>query len=122
MAKQDVLRAKLQAKIFTPYGKSVTLKKPLTPSHNVRGELEQSTYTTSTIVVVPYNLIDSRRAFQKFGELKDGEMEMAVPYNVSVAVDDLITMEGADWKIVQAEKNYLPDNVVNIIRLTKVLA
>jgi hypothetical protein len=122
MVSDDSIRTKLANKIFTPYGKSVTLKSPSLPTYNTRGELESQTLTSSTITVVPYNIIGNRRSYEPFGELKSGDLEIAVPYNVTIDVDYLITMDGSDYKVVQVEKNYLPDNVVTIVRVVKVVA
>jgi hypothetical protein len=122
MVSASSIRTKLQNKIFTPYGKSVTLKSQSSPVYNTRGEQESVTQTTTTITVVPYNIIANRRSYEPFGDLDSGDLEMAVPYSVSIALKDIITMDGTDYVVSQVEKNYLPDNVVTIVRVSKVVA
>jgi SPP1 family predicted phage head-tail adaptor len=119
--KYVTIRNKLDKKIFIPYGKTVTFKSRGSPTYNSRGEVEAETYTTTSIPIVPYNIIDANQSYEAFGNLEAGDLDAAVPYNVSVAIDDVITMEGTDYRIKAIEKNYLPENVVTIIRITKVL-
>lgn len=123
MAKQDTVRSKLQTKVFTPYGKTVTLIKYLSPTYNERGELESGyTQSTSSITVVPYNILDSSRQQERVGDANTGSLQMAIPYTVSVSLKDEILMEGDYWVINEIEKNYLPDNVVTIVSVNKRIA
>lgn len=119
-SKQDLVRQKLEAKVFNAFGKTVTLIKDSTPIYNNRGELEDSTEVESSIVTVPYNFMKGRLSYQPFGDLKEGESDMAVPYTVDIAVKDQIEMEGQRYKVVNLEENPLPDNTVTIIRISKI--
>jgi hypothetical protein len=124
MARQDSIRSKLAAKIFnttTGIGKTVTLKSIVPGTYNTRGELETSTVNSSSIVIVPYDQVTTR-SIERLGELGVGELEAAVPYTVTIAINDKITMEGSDWLVIAVLPNWLPDNVVTIVRLRKVLA
>lgn len=116
---QSKVREKLQLKIFSQIGKTVTFKKKSSPIYNTRGDLEGYTETNTEITIVPYNIIDKNRSYQEFGELLEGEFDAAVPYSENISEGDLIEMEGEDWKIQRIDKNYLPGNVVTIIRLTR---
>jgi hypothetical protein len=121
MAKQDIVRSKLDSKVFTPYGKVVTLLKKLSPTYTSGGELEGWLASTSSITVVPYNILDNRRLHENPGSIESGEMQMAVRYDVDIDPKDVITLEGVDWEVSEVEKNYLPDNVVTIVSVVKVL-
>jgi hypothetical protein len=46
-------------------------------------------------------------------------MDFAVPYDVTIDIDDLLTIEGQDWRVKNTQPNYLPGNVVTIIRVTR---
>ncbi len=116
---QNEFRLDLDEELFNVIGKSVTLTRKSSPVYNVRGEEENVTDTPSSITIVPYNIIDARQSYQSFGNLEEGDLDAAVPYTVSLDIDDVITMESVDYRIKQVDKNYLPDNVVTIIRLTK---
>lgn len=118
--KQDFVRSKLQTKVFDVIGKSVTLKSAGTPTYNDRGEAILSPYTESTVTVVPYNILTHKETFEGFGEVSEGDMDMAVPYDVIVAKKDIFTIESVDYEVRQIEQNFLPDNVVSIIRVSKV--
>lgn len=119
IAKQDIIRTKLQSKVFDVFGKNVTLISKSAPVYNDRGELEGETETNSSITIVPYNIIDKRQTYEAFGQLNEGEMDAAIPYTVTVNIDDSLLIESERWLIKEIAPNYLPDNVVTIVRLSK---
>lgn len=119
-SKQDQIRNKLQTKVFSVFGKTVTLKSKSAVVYNDRGEEENQTLTSSSIEIVPYNIVHNSTSHQQFGELKAGDMDAAVPYTVDISKGDLLTIESEDWIVRELEKNYLPDNVVTIVRLSRV--
>lgn len=119
MAIQDEIRTDLENEVFSEFGKTVTFIKLSTPTYNSRGEVESSTETQSSITIVPYDIIHDRRNRQPFGDLKEGEMAAAVRYTDDVAKDDKFIIESENWKVIEVSKNYLPDNVVTIIRLAR---
>lgn len=119
VSKQELIRTKLQTKVFDVIGKTVTLISKSSPTYNTRGELESSTTANSSITIVPYNIFTERESYQRFGDLEEGDLDAAIPYTVTVNKDDVITMEGQNYTIKDIEQNYLPDNVVTIVRLTK---
>lgn len=119
MADQQKIRDTLQTKVFDAFGKSVTLISKSAPVYNDREELENETETNSTITIVPYNIIDKRQTYERFGNLEEGDMDAAVPYSIVVNIDDEMLIESERWFIKEIAPNYLPDNVVTIIRLTK---
>jgi hypothetical protein len=119
LAKQDLIRSKLDAKVFTPYGKDVVLNHITATTYNVRGEEENLLASTSSIKIVPYNITNNTIDQQAFGDLQRGVLDAAVPYNVTISVKDTILMDGITWSIVDLQENYLPGNVVTIIRMEK---
>jgi hypothetical protein len=116
---QDKVRTKLQTKVFDRLGKTVTLINKSSVVYNIRGEEEGATETPSSITVVPYSTFSPFENHQPFGSLSEGETDMAIPYDVSFALNDQITMEGDDYIIKNMSPNYLPGNVVWIVRLKK---
>lgn len=113
------VRSKLDTKVFTPYGISVTFKKKSTPVYNSRGELSSETTTESTLLIVPYNLMADRQSYQKFGQLDEGDFDAAVRYDTDISIDDEVTFNGVDYKVKEIGEEYLKEIVVIIIRLTK---
>jgi hypothetical protein len=122
MAKQDVIRSKLQKKVFAKYGKQVTLSSRTATTYNSRGEELTVSATTSTITFVPYDVVNTNKTFQAFGPLLEGQIEAAVPYDTVIAIDDTLTMEGVTYQVKNISKSYLPDVVVQIVRLNKIQA
>lgn len=121
-SKQDQIRTKLANKVFAPLGKTVTHYTQATNTQNERGETESTAYTSSSVTIVPYNIIDKRQTFEAFGNLEAGEMDAAVPYTVDVQIDDKFTIDNVDWYVKERAYNYLPGNVVTIVRLTRTQA
>ncbi len=116
---QTKIRDKLQSKVFDRLGKSVTLISKSSPLYNNRGELESYTSTSSTITVVPYNITNKSLEYESVGNLNTGEMFVAIPYTVTVNIDDTLVIEGSSWDIKEIQENYLPGNVVTIVRVAR---
>lgn len=117
---QTRFRTKLQSKLFNRIGKSVTFKSRSSVSYNDRNEADSESWSTSTITIVPYSIIAKEQNYQPFGNLEAGELDAAVLYTVTVAIDDIMTIESVDYRVKRIEPNWLPDNVVTIVRLAKV--
>jgi len=116
---QDKIRSKLETKVFDRFGKTVTLKSKSLPVYNTRGELESETTVETSITAVPYDITNHRQLFESWGTVSEGEMDMAVPYTVTVNADDGVVVDGVDYLIKEISENLLPDNVVTIVRLAK---
>ncbi len=119
---QEKIRSKLATKAFARLGKSVTFLSKSSPIYNTRGDMLSATYTSSTITVIPYDIIDSKESQEPFGNLEAGDMAIAIPYTVTTNVGDRLTIEGDTWEIKEVSLNYLPNNVVNIVRVSRVQA
>ena len=119
MAIQDEIRDDLQTEVFNEFGKTVTLINRSTPIYNEWGDIEDYTDSSSSVVTVPYDIFWDRKSAQPFGELKEGEMALAVPWTSEVNKNDTFLIEGDYWKTVSVNKNWLPDNVVTILVLAR---
>lgn len=118
MATQDDIRSDLENDVFSELGKTVTLISKSSPLYNSRGELEGYSTSSSSITVVPYNLFNNT-VDQEFGRTTETEVEMAVPYNITINLEDEIVMEGVTYLVKQVNPNYLPGNVVTIIKVVR---
>lgn len=119
MVTQELIRTKLQNKIFNKFAKTVTFISKLSPTYNDRGEEEGYIQSTSSVKIVPYNIVSKKQSYESFGELHSGDMDAAVPYDTTVDVGTYFSMEGINWEVKEVQPNYLPDNVVTIIRISK---
>lgn len=115
----EEIRTDLDNFVFIPYGKTVTFIKKTSPIYNTRGELQQVSSTNSSATIVPYNIAYKRESHQAFGNLQEGDMDAAVRYSLDVDINDGFTIDGTTYLVKQIEKNYLPENVVTIVRLSK---
>lgn len=126
MGLQEEIRADLEAEVFGAFGKTVRLINKTTPIYNTWGEIENTSDLTSTnntissIVAVPYDILWDRKSVQAFGTLKEGEMAMAVKYDQVVNKGDVLTIDSDNFAVVEINKNYLPDNVVTILKLARI--
>ena len=93
------IRQKLQDKIFTPYGKSVTLKHDNTHTYNTRGDITAYNWSTSTISIVPYDFTTQALNFEDFSSFVSGEFFAAVPYTVTVSARDQIVMDTVSYEV-----------------------
>jgi len=120
MALQDEIRTDLEEEVFSEFGKTVTHITKGSPVYNERGELEDYTASSESIVAVPYNIVETRQSHEAFGNLRTGELDMALKYNQAVQEGDLFTIDSINYEVKQIDKNFLPDNVVTIVRLARV--
>lgn len=120
MAKQDNFRSQLLNKLFTPFGKDVTLYIPATTiSYDDYGSRSDTTvYSTSTIRILDYDIIDNRKEHEMWGDLQTGERIAIAPYDVVLDVDYYIEINSVMYKINAIEKPSLPDQLVNIFKLS----
>ncbi len=119
MAEQDDIRDDLDTEVFQAFGKEVTLNSLSSPTYNIYGDEEVVSSASSTITIVPYNIIDKRQSHQAFGEMEEGEMDAAVRYDIDININDQLTINSETWLVKNIEINDLPDNVVTIVRLTR---
>lgn len=116
------IRQKLQDKIFTPYGKSVTLQHDNTHTYNTRGDITAYNWTSSTISLVPYDFTTQALNFEDFSSFLTGDFFAAVPYSVTISAQDRIVMDGTTYEVKEKLDHLLPTNAVIIIRLTKIVS
>jgi hypothetical protein len=118
MSIQDEFREALDIDVLNEIGKSVTLIRKSSPVYNTRGEEVEGSTSQSTITIVPWDL-NERTSNQTFGKFIEGSVAMLLRYDQDISDDDLIVMEGQTYKILNINKNYLPDNVATIIQAIK---
>lgn len=116
----DEMRTDLQEEVFNEIGKTVTLNVKSSKTYNTRGDLENWTTTSSSVVIVPYNITSNRNNNIAPGQLDEGDMQVAIPYTVTVALGDELVIDGITYRISNIQPNFLPDNVVTIASLTKI--
>ena len=118
---QEEIRDDLDIEVFGEFGKVVTRTVKGSPVYNSRGEIEDYTSAATSITVVPYNITQSRESQQRFGDLQEGDMDVAIRYDQEMNIGDYMTIEGINYVVKNYDPNFLPDNVVTIIRITKTL-
>ncbi len=120
--KYELVRSKLQAKVFDTvraFGIEVQNTRATSEVYNERGELEDSTPSINTIVIVPYNIFSDRLVYYRFGNSSDGELDFASPWDTDIELQDTFPFEDGVYAITQIEPSYLKERVVRIFRCTK---
>jgi len=119
MSEQDDVRDDLDNELFNFIGKTVTIHTQGTPTYNDRGELEEDSFTSESIIIVPYSITDQERTSESFGDMPQGTMMAVLRYDQVVNTKDIIVIESENWEVRVIEKNYLPDNVATIIAMVR---
>ena len=121
MAEKYVLiRNKLDKKVFTPYGIDST-RRARTAVTNDWGEVESYNEVTSTIVMVPYDIVKNQFVFESFSIVDKGEFEMACPYDTTLNTDDTVELYGEQYVVKEELPIPLLQNVVKIYRFKKLI-
>ncbi len=120
VTKQELIRSKLDAKLFnTNLALTTTLINKSSPVYNDRGEIDSDTETSQVVKIIPYNIMNERQSHQAFGEMNEGDMDCAFRYDITMDINDIVSIDGQGYYIKQIEKNLLPEYVVTITRLSK---
>jgi hypothetical protein len=117
--KYELVRTKLQNKIFTPYGIAVDRTRLTSPVENIRGEIEDGTPVVIPIDIVPYSIFSDRESNLKFGDISEGDLDFATQYDTDILLKDSFIFEGNTYNITQIEPSYLKEKVVQVFRATK---
>ena len=118
MATLASIQNKLQVKVFEPIGSNLTVNTLTSTSLSKWGDREYSSSST-VIQAVPYNqTFQTRDLVNPFGEAREGEFDMVVPYTATIVVGDYVTFDGEDLDVVQVEKfPYADGNIAFLIRV-----
>ena len=105
--------------VFDEVGKSVTFKKKSSPISNSWGEEISATYTSSTISVVPLNVLVKDNFYSPFGDLKTGEQDVYFKPSDDVSIGDRIVYDGDEYEVHEVDSYRFPSIVLVIARITK---
>lgn len=120
MTTQDEVRQDLADEIFnSDIAKAVSIINKSSPIYNSRGEIEDYSTSATSVNIVPYNITDKELTYEGFGNFEVGDMMVAMPYDTVINNDDVLIIEDEFWSVKSIEKNYLPDNIVTIVMITR---
>ena len=70
---------------------------------------------------IPYNQI-SNRAWENFGDLNEGEIDIILKHSENVDIDDKLVVDSTDYKVIRKEKYpYDNDNLAILVRVARIL-
>lgn len=126
MVNLTALRNKIEAKVFDNLG-STFLRSAYTQGSNDKwGDNPSESYAApgTSIVAVPWLHIKNRNTYQPFGDLQEGDVDMAFKYNQTLVVNDMLysSVLSQSYLIKEIEEFPLADGLlVKVARLHKKL-
>lgn len=122
MVNISTLQRKIENKVFKSLGSTYNLFPVVEGSVDKWGDQVEEYGGAVSVVVVPYSLYADRNAYNVFGDLKEGEVDIVFKHDQSISIDDKLVMNGVDFLIKQIEEFPLKnENLVKIARLVKKL-
>lgn len=106
--------------LFASHGFMVTFKKRIHPIYNSRGEATGFDYEEETKLVLPYNNVGDNRSIESFGELRTGEMDLALPFDFDVDLKDVAVFQGVEYEVVNKQTFTLGHVVMQVVRVRKI--
>ena len=117
----EASRNKLNVKAFAKLGSTITLTSESGVTYNSYGDKIKGSETTTTETFIPYNLIGSRKSYNTFGDLEEGDMDAIFKYDTVAEMGMKATFAGIDYKILQVEDYIIQGSAVaKAVRLTKI--
>lgn len=112
------VRSKLDRKIFTPYGATASLYTTDSIVYDNRGEIApSSTWSSSEITIVDYDITTSNLNFQPFAKVNEDNRMFVCPYSVTVSEGDYCVVDSVNYKVVNVESPRLKEVIVRIVEL-----
>ena len=111
----------LNIKIFDGIGSDLAIQSISESTVDKWGDSTKTFTSEGTIKGVPYNDIEKRNSYQAFGDLQEGEVDMAFKHDSLIQVDWLVTnISGAVFQIKIIEEYPFKNGLlVKIARLAK---
>ena len=102
--------------------KSTFTLTPITPSNSNFGYsgVSESEGGTSTVNCVPTQYVQNRTGLEKFGDLEEGEVRLAIRDDQTIDTNDKVTFDGTDYFVRDIKPVRLNDvDVMQVILLSK---
>jgi len=116
------VRNKIETKIFTRLGSTVTRYPYNAQSVDKWGDSTISYSTTESITSIPYEYINKNTDFQPFGDVQAGDVLMAFKYDQTLNEKDKIVYDTKTYYVRQIENYTISDGViVKVARLVEAL-
>ena len=121
MGLKDALRKKLDVKVFNKIGSEAFLMSATSTSTDEYGGVYDLIESSTSITIVPYNLIGGRLNYTAFGDLAEGDTDGVAPYNSPMTLGCKITFNGVDYKVINLEDYLIENEKIGIaFRMTKI--
>ena len=120
--KYEQVRTQLANRIFTPYGRTVTLQSMSAPTTNSRGEPITANYTEVEVSIVDYNITNQSKTREQFGNFMAGDRYVALPYDTVISAGDsttpgdVLVLEDGSYRVVEVRKPRLSGEVVILVQ------
>ncbi len=122
MAINTNIRNKLATKVFAngKLASTGTLYSVSSVSYDEYGSPINKVESSSSIKVVPYNLI-SKVNYSPFGDIQEGESDVIIKYDTNVSIGDKLSINSVDYEVKQIENYLVEDEIVaKALRIAKI--
>lgn len=122
MATLASIQNKLQTKVFSKLGSSLTVRR-LTTSTDKWGDPSTTGTSDTAVTGVPFNFLKNNKTFNPFGVAQEGEIDMVLPYGTDIIKGDQVIFDSVTFDVFEIEKfPYDDGNIAFLIRLKEQLS
>lgn len=119
MALVDSVRSKLDG-LFNRLGSTITITPLNSAVVDKWGDSTPTYGTATTTLSVPYNYLAKELSYQPFGDLRDGQVDIVVPYTATVTEKSKVTYDSNDYFVLGIEKFVITGSTIaQLLRLQK---
>jgi hypothetical protein len=123
MVNTDSIRSKIEAKIFVNLGSTAIRSSLIVGSNDKWGDRSDSYASSESITIVPWGYLYTGEEFFDFGDMEEGEVDIAVRYSQALNVGDKLTWNTKFYKVKDVEHYIVKDaNLVKVARLKEILS
>lgn len=123
MASLVGIRTRLQNRIFNKIGSTATLTPFTSQTSDKWGDPSVTWGTPVTITIVPFEYAKTLIRYDKGGDTKTASVITIVPYSQAIGVNDKITYDGADYKVLEIDSfTFQGGELAKQVRCAKILA
>ena len=111
----EQIRTQIRTTISRADIRSTLTLTPITRTTGSEGGYNQPTLTTGTartVYAIPANYVKRRVSFQKFGDLREGEIRFLIRDDETVDTDDRVTFESQTYHIREIKPIYFNEVTV----------
>lgn len=115
------IRTRLQTKVFTSLGSTITVYGVSSSVVNDYGDITITYDAGTSEKGVPYNLL-GQKTYEPFGELKSNEIDIVLRYDSVITLNSKVLYNSKNYLVLNVEDFVLKDlSVAKVARLSEII-